>query len=140
MATLAAVRDAIVTTVAAAVTSLTVYDTIPGVTNLPALVISPASADFNVTMGRGTDTWQFDLFVMVAVPTEDLAQDALDGYVTGAGANSIRAAVFAARTLGLADTNAHVSAMTNYNISFPGAGIDHMAATLRLVVHTLGTA
>jgi hypothetical protein len=137
------IRDAIKTTVGNAIAALTPYDTIPGAPVLPALAVMPApseTADFVVSMGRGTDTWRFDLVVLVSARDEDLAQDDLDGFISGAGAFSIRQAIWNARTLGLADCNAHVSGVTGYNLAYTVCSIDHVAATLRLVVHTSGTA
>lgn len=139
MATLEAIRDAIKTTVEAGVSSLQVYDTVPGDVNLPAVVVVPAEADFLVAMGRGTDTWQFDLWVLCSHADSKIGQDALDEFVTGAGSKSIRQAIFNARTLGLSNTDAHVAGMSGYGGRLDVAGIDHVAAVLRLVVHTRGT-
>lgn len=140
MATLAAVRDALKTTIGAAVTALHVYDTWPETVNLPAVIIAPTSADFVVAMGRGTDTWEFDLYVLAPYAVADLGQDALDGFITGAGSNSIRAAIYATRGLGLSGVDAHVSGMSSYGARFDGAAINHVGAILALTVHTTGTA
>jgi hypothetical protein len=70
----------------------------------------------------------------------DVGQDILDDYVTGAGDKSIRQAVFNNRTLGLSNVDAHVSGMTDYGGSFEAVDVDHIGARLRLVVHTTGTA
>lgn len=142
MSSLLAIRDAIKTTLGAAIATLTPYDTVPAEPNLPAVVVVPApsdTADFVVAMGRGTDTWRFDLIVLVQAGDEDVAQDQLDSYITGAGSTSIREAIWNTRTLGLADCNAHVAAVTGYNLAFTACSIDHIAASLRLVVHTTGT-
>lgn len=140
MASLSAVRDGVKATLASAITDLHVYDTVPERPNLPAVIVQPVSADFTVAMGRGTDTWEFDLSVLVSAGDIGVGQDALDGYVSGAGARSVRQAVFNARTLGLADTDAHVARMDRYGMQFEAAGVDHVGATLRLIVHTKGTA
>src|SRR5690242_10970978 len=118
MATLAAIRDAIKTTLEANVAGLTVYDTVPDAANLPAACVVPDTADFEVAMGRGVDTWEFDLYVLVSTADMDIGQDSLDDFVTGAGSKSIRAAVFANRTLGLSGVNAHVSRMSEYGAKF----------------------
>ncbi|MEU7904112.1 hypothetical protein [Actinoplanes sp. NPDC049118] len=139
MASLTAVRAAVKTTLEAAIPSLRVYDKVPGIAQVPAAVVEPVTADFLVAMGRGTDTWQFNLHVLVADAEESLGQAQLDEYVSGAGTKSIRAAVFAARTLGLSNTDAHIAAVTAYGGQFESADIAHIGATLRLVVHTKGS-
>lgn len=139
MASLASIRTAVKATLETAITGLHVYDKVAGVVLVPAVVVEPVTADFLVAMGRGTDTWQFDLHVLVSEADETVGQAALDPYVSGAGSQSIRAAVFAARTLGLASTDAHVAAVTAYGGQFESAGIPHIGATLRLIVHTKGS-
>ncbi len=140
MASLAAVRTAVKTTLEAAITGLHVYDKIPGATHmLPAVVVDPVTADFLVAMGKGTDTWEFNLHVVVTDAEEILGQIKLDDLVTGAGAKSIRSAIFTNKTLGLAHTDAHVSALVAYGVRFEQAAVQHVGATLRLVVHTRGT-
>lgn len=140
MASLSAIRDAIKTTITANITGLEVYDTVPDVAIVPAVVVWPNEADFDVAMGRGTDSYEFDLFVLCQRAVADEGQDALDDYVTGAGASSIRQAMFNNRTLGLTNVDAHVSGMSRYGGQFDTAQIPHIGAVLRLIVHTIGTA
>lgn len=144
MASLAELRTGVKTTLVAALGGGTeVYDTIPGQPVLPCVCVVPDSANFVVSMAKGTDTWQFDLIVLVPSGENKVGQSRLDPYVTGAGALSIRQAIYAANTptlgLGLANTNAHVSGMTDYGGSFEAVDVDHIGAKLRLVVHTRGT-
>lgn len=141
MATLEAIRDGIKTTIETAITTLHVYDTVPDSANvLPAVIVVPFTSDFEVAMSRGTDTWEFDLWVMVSMSEMGIKQDSLDSYVSGAGISSIRQAIFNNKTLGLAGTNAHVSQMLEYGARFATAGYPHLGARLRLLVHTPGTA
>lgn len=116
------------------------YDTVPEVVNVPAVVPTPDVADFDVTMGRGTDTWEIDLDVLVTYGDAAVAQHALNAYVTGAGDKSIRAAIFAHRTLGLDDCSAHISGMSDYGAQYEVGQTTYLGAKLRLVVHTSGTA
>lgn len=139
MASLTAIRTAVKTTLESAIPGLRVYDKVPGIAQVPAAVVEPATADFLVAMGRGTDTWEFILYVLVSDAEETLGQARLDEFVSGAGAKSIRAAIFAARTLGLASTDAHIAGLTSYGGQFESAQVAHIGATLRLVVHTKGT-
>lgn len=139
MASLSAIRAGVKTTLEAAISGLWVYANIRAVVNVPAVVVEPVEADFLVAMGKGTDTWQLDLHVLVNDAAEELGQPSLDEYVSGAGARSIRSVIFAARDLGLTNTDAHVSGMSGYGGRFEPPEIDHIGATLRLVVHTRGT-
>lgn len=140
MAGLAEIRAAVKTTLEAAISGLKVYPAIEAVSTTPAVVVIPIETDFVVAMGRGTDTYAFELLVLV--PSGDLvvAQSKLDPFITGAGSSSIRQAVFSAPTLGLTNTNAHVTAMTGYGSQYESAGLAHVGATLHLTVHTPGTA
>jgi hypothetical protein len=113
---------------------------VPEVSNLPAAVVVPLTANFDVAMGRGTDTWEFDIAVLVSWTDSDIAQDSLDDFVTGSGDKSIRQVVFQNRSLGLTAVDAHVSSMSDYGSSFSMASVQHIGAKLRLVVHTKGNA
>lgn len=141
MASLSQIRDGIKTTLTANITNLEVYDTVPDVAITPAVLVWLDSIDFNVAMGRGTDRYEFDLFVLASRAVADEGQDSVDEYITGVGARSVRQVVFQNRTLGLAGTDAHVSAMPpgNYGGKFDIAQIPHIGAVLRLVVVTPGT-
>lgn len=141
MAGLEQIRDAIKATIDAGVEGLRAYDTVPDIVNLPAVLVLPTETDFFGAFGRGSDTHQIDLFVMVSRTVPRVGQDSLDAFVTGAGSQSIRQAIFNNRTLGLTDgTEAHISGMSRYGGTFPAASIDHIGAALRLVVTTPGTA
>lgn len=138
MASLKAIRAAVKTTIETQIPSLTGYATVPDAAQVPSFVIEPVLADFLVVMGKGTDTWNFDLHVLAAYALAELGQDALDEYVTGAGPKSIRSVIFANKTLGLTNTDAHIAGLIAYG-PFESAAIKHIGATLRLVVHTPGT-
>lgn len=139
MASLASIRDAIATTVGTAIASLQVHARPPAKPTPPCLLVLPAEADFNVSMGRGTVTWRFDLLLLV--PSADLVvgQTLLDPYVTHAGSSSVQAAVFATPALGLAATDAHVSGLSEYGAVVDYGGQTHVSAKLHLVVHTAGS-
>ena len=138
MASLAEIRAAAQATIAAAIPELHPYGLAADVVNSPAFMIKPATADFLVAMGRGTDTYVLDVTVMVAHTDLGVAQEHLDPYLTGAGARSIRQAIFLTRTLGRGDCDAHIAGMRDYG-QYTLAGSEYVGATLRLVVHTSGT-
>ncbi len=139
MSTLAQIRDGIVTTIDAGISGLRIYGRVPASPILPCVIVIPTAADFDVAMGRGSDTWRFDMHVLVSAGSDEVGQRKLDSYVTGGGSSSIRQVVFNARTLGLADTTAHVSEMVAYGLGMEAVEIEHIYATLILVVETSGT-
>lgn len=143
MAGLSEIRTAIKTTIESAVSTVKVYPVVEAVNVIAqggvSVVVLPQATDFLVAMGRGTDTYTFALLVMANPGDPEIAQNTLDAHITGAGSSSIRAAVFAAKTLGLANTDAHISGMSGYGGRFESAGIDHIGAVLTLIVHTVGT-
>lgn len=139
MASLTAIRTAVKTTLEANLSGFRVYSTVPEIAQVPSAVVAPAFGDFLVAMGRGTDTWEFQLHVLAPYSDAALGQNALDAYVTGAGSSSIRQIVFNNKTLGLANTDAHVAGLLAYGAQFESAAVQHIGATLRLVVHTPGT-
>lgn len=136
MATFAQIREAVKTIVEANISTLRVYPRIPGQSTGRALVVQPApDTDFAVAMGRGLDTWQINLTIVIPLGDLDVAQQHLDGYVDGGGAASIRKVIFDNRALGLSNTDAHVSGLIGYG-SIANAEYNNIGAVLRLVVHT----
>lgn len=140
MASLAQIRAALATTVEAAIADLQCYQNVPEQVNLPCVLVVPRSADFVAAMGRGTDIYQFDLIVLVSRRDDDLAQFDLDEYVTGAGAKSVRQAIFQANTLGLTNTTALVSGWPRYGGEWNVGDVPHVGAALACQVATTGTA
>jgi len=141
MASLSAIREALKATLVDAVTDIHGYANVPEVSNLPAVVVAPRSAEFQVAMARGMDVYMLDLIVLVSRRDDDLAQYDLDEYVTGAGVKSIRQAVWNNRTLGLADTEASVTGWRpdSYGAQFNIGDLDHVGVVLTVRVSTPGT-
>lgn len=141
MPTLSEIRAAIDNTVQNAIPGLRGFNDVPDVGQLPALVVMPAreTAEFNGAMGRGLDTWRFDLYVLVQRGEASVAQQALDKYVSGSGDRSIREVIYNNPTLGLSDeTDAHVEGIREYGGKFQTARVDHVGAIVRLTVRTTG--
>lgn len=138
MAGLSAIRIALRNLIKTGIPELVVYDTIPEVAQMPALVICPESCDFTKAMRRGHDEYQFELFVLVARTETEVAQNRLDQYITGAGAKSIRQLIYGADGF-LEGTSGIVTGMKGYGGSFSNAGLDHVGAMLTLTVITPGT-
>lgn len=139
MASLAAIRTALVSTISSAVSGVSGYDTVPESVNTPAFMVVPRSSDFNRAMGRGFDGYTFDVIVLVSRVDDGLAQDTLDPFINGFGSSSIRAAVFASRDLGIG-VDANVTGMSDYGATFTVGSIDYVGARLAVEVLTPGTA
>lgn len=140
MATLRTLRAAIGDTLRDNLTGIEVYDTVPDVAHLPAVVVVPAEADFTFAMQRGVDREEFDLFVLCSRAVTDEGQNALDDFVAGSGTSSIRQVIYQNPTLGLASTDAHVSGRFEYGAQYETNSTPHVGARLRLIVQTSGTA
>jgi hypothetical protein len=133
MSTLAQIRDGISSTVSAAVSGLVCYDTVPDVTQVPALVILPSGCEYTVGMGK-CQNWSFELYVLCARTETRLAQDKLDAYLSLSGANSIPLALRSNPSLGLSDANAVLRRMSGYGGEFSSAKVPHVGAVLHLDV------
>lgn len=141
MASLAAVRDAIKSTIdAAAITGLRCYDTAPDAPQFPCVVIIPSDATFDQTFGRGQDEYTFDLDVMAQGTSERAGQDQLDALISGVSGSSVRAAIWSTPTLGLVSTASRVTGFRDYGVALDAAGARYFRAVLELTVQTKGTA
>lgn len=141
MASLQSVRDGIKTTLESNVNGLRVYDIVPDYSiNFPVAIVLPVSIEFNVAMQRGTDLYTFDILVAVERGNSRTAQDKLDAYITGAGSSSLRQAIFNNRTLGLDNTDATITGVSNYAGDVNLNGIDAVGANISLEVYTKGSA
>ncbi len=136
--TMGQLRQAIADTITAGVATtpaLYTYGSVVESIMLPAVVIEPFSADFNVTFGRGLDTFDFNLFVLVSRADPTSAQATLDALISGVGDSSIRRALYDKPDLGLGpsvDTVVH--SMKGYGGSMEGYGISHIGAILQVCV------
>lgn len=140
MPSLTQIRTALKTTIQDAIPGLTGYRTTPEQANLPAFVIIPRATNFMVAMGRGADTYDLDVIVLISRRDDGLAQDDLDEYVNGFGDKSIRQAVWNNRTLGLDECEATVVGLSDYGARFSISDIDHVGARLLVRVMTSGKA
>lgn len=113
---------------------LEVYDTVTDVVNTPAVVIEPGKIDFTNSFHQGGDTYNMNLYVLVANTDPRNAQQLLDQYVTGKGPKSIRDFLWQNSTLGLSDVDSVVTQMDGYGGKFQDSGFQMIGARLRVVV------
>jgi hypothetical protein len=133
------IRESFRQTITSAIPGLNVYRNVEDVVEVPAVVAMPRECDYAGAMQRGLDTWEFDLYVLVARRDGGYAQEELDQYLTGDGPKSIRQALYDHPTLGLPDTDAFVKGVKGYGGNFQVARIQHIGAILKVTVRTDGS-
>ena len=133
MAALHQVRDGIKTTLENNISGLRVYDVVPDYAlNFPVAIVLPVNINFNIAMQRGTDQYTFDILVAVERGNSRTAQDKLDQYITGQGSSSLRQAIFNNRTLGLDNTDATITGVSNYAADVNLNGIDAILSLIHI--------
>lgn len=123
MASISAIREGIKTRL----------DTISGLRNHawvvgdvvpPACIVIPGDpsrksamvVNYDATMGRGSDDFLFTVLLMVSNKAEKYAQEQLDAYLAGSGAQSIREAIAADGTLGGVAHFTNVTGVRDYGL------------------------
>lgn len=77
--------------------TLTCYAYHPDSVTVPCAYVQPGDITFDKTMGRGTDELALTVTVLVSKTDDRSSQDLLDGYVSGSGPASVKAALESAR-------------------------------------------
>jgi hypothetical protein len=127
------IQSAIKTRLEAA--GLRAYATEPDKPNFPCVYPRLVDWTFDNTMGYSSTTWHFDLWVLVGLePGFNRAQTWLNPYLSPTGSSSIKAAIDADATLGIA-VQAHVTGGGAYG-RVDIAGITALGASVRLEVLT----
>jgi hypothetical protein len=96
------------------ITGLRVSSYMPDNPNPPMAVVLPQSVSYDDTFQRGMNTYTFSVLVIVQRPAERTAQNALDGYVSGTGASSVKRAIESDKTLGGKAFDVRVTDLRNY--------------------------
>lgn len=107
MASVSALREGLKTRLAT-ISGLRAHAIVVGDVVPPAAVVIPGdpgrknsmAINYDATMGRGSDDFQFTVLLLVSNKVERVSQDTLDDYLDGSGATSIKAAIEADGTLG----------------------------------------
>jgi hypothetical protein len=84
----------------ATIKGMRVYDLIPDVIVPPCAIVGQLDLTFDLNNSRGLDQANVDVFVIVQRFSERTGQDALDKYLAGSGAASVKAAIESDLTLG----------------------------------------
>jgi hypothetical protein len=80
----------------------------------PIAVVEPLVVNFDKTMGRGLDEYQFKVTVIVGRVSERNGQNTLDAYCSGSGTYSVKSAIESDRTLGGKANDLRVTGLTSY--------------------------
>jgi hypothetical protein len=130
VASLSQIRTALTETISESVESdIFVYANVSDVVQCPALIIEPGHADYTVTFSLDV-TYEFIMYILVSRRDTVTAQEELDEFVSHAGPNSIRQAVFDNPTLGLDNIDAFVHRLEGYGGSFLASQVPHVGAKL----------
>lgn len=133
-ASIGATRDAIKVRLET-ILGLHCYDVMEGQVESPAAVVCPDNGAYDAVMGRGADDFVMLVSLAISAQVDRTAQDTLDGYLDGAGATSIKAAIEGERTLGGLVSYARVPGWRNYG-STPVNGVRHWGADVIVEVRT----
>lgn len=134
MASIAQVRTALASTIRE--NDLRVVENVTEHVNLPAAAVDFAGWRIDA-MGRGRRVMQFDVLVVTALSTGRVATATMDELVDSFGARAIPHRIWQTRNLGLDAVDAHVEQVSGYS-QIEGFGVDHIACTISVLVHTRG--
>jgi hypothetical protein len=96
----------------ATIPNLRVSDVMVDAPRPPQAVIAPLRVDYDLNARRGADEYQFVITLIVGRADSRTAQNNLDAFIVGA--NSVKAAVEADRTLDGKANTCRVTEMRNY--------------------------
>ena len=111
MASVTDLRTALATAMAT-IPNLRTSATVPDAPRPPVAVVMPDRIAYDVNANRGADRFFFTIMLLVGRADDRAAQNNLDAFLVGA--NSIKAAVEADRTLGGRANTCRVTEMSNY--------------------------
>lgn len=115
MASISDLRTGIATNLAT-ISGLRTSATIPDSINPPIAVVMPNTITYDTAFARsGGDEYEFLVMVIVGRVDERTAQNRLDGYCSGTGASSVKAAIESDKTLGGKAFSLRVTSLRNYN-------------------------
>lgn len=90
------------------ITGLAAFPYLPDSIPAPAFVVGDVRVDFDQTFGRGLDQAVITCQVLLGRADDKASQSALNGYLSGAGAPAVKAALETDGTLGGACDDVHV--------------------------------
>lgn len=129
MASVTDLRNGLATRLAT-ISGLHDYARVPKTVNLPAAIVQPAPDSaimFDAAGARASDDFMFVITLLVTDAVDEIGQAALDPYLAGSGAQSIKTVIEADGTLGGAAQWVRVTGVRNYGLIEQG-GIQYLGA------------
>lgn len=117
-----------------AITGLRAFAYVPDDPKPPVAYVIPNGISFDTAMGRGANTYDFTIKVIVGRWSERTAQDALDGFCDPASTTSVKKAIEADRQLGGKAFDLRVQALRSYGPIILDDGITYLAAEFAVQV------
>lgn len=115
MATVSELRTGLATNLAT-IEGLRTTATVPDQINPPLAVVIPNTITYDTAFARsGGDEYEFIVTLIVGRVDERTAQNRLDGFCSGSGALSVKAAIERDKTLGGKAFDCRVITLRNYN-------------------------
>lgn len=147
---MAALGD-VIDNIAATVQRATGIRTIPYIVEsppAPCAMVYPERCDYSKTFGRGVDQWSIKVQLVIPLNSDRATHRLMYDWLSGAGPQSVRQAIYQAPTLGTdpaespagaaASMNGTVSEMVEYGVVFTLEGVRFLSATLNVTVLTSG--
>ena len=132
MTTVSELRTGLATNLAT-ISGLRTSAFIPDNPSPPIAIVVPQHIDFDDAMGRGLDTYTFDIVVIANRMSERTAQSTLDGFCNPSGSRSVKAALESDKTLGGKSFDLRVTDMSSYTALALGE-TTYLAATFSVTV------
>lgn len=130
MASVSQLRDGLASAMST-ITGLRTSATVPDNPRPPIAVVMPERIAYDLNANRGADVFYFTIILIVSRADDRSAQNNLDAFLTGA--NSIKTAVEADRTLGGVANTCRITEMTNY-ASIPIGEVLYLSAQFTVEV------
>ncbi len=126
------------------ITGLTVYSTVPAMISVPcAFVAPPEQINYDEAFGRGLDTYEMRVFVLVSRADDMSGYAALFNYLAPTGATSVKRAVESDRqpgvgALGNLASDIRVSHAHNVGAAYEANGVNYLGAQFTMTVWAQG--
>jgi hypothetical protein len=133
MATLSELRSEIATQLAN-ITGLRTNSIVPDTIQPPIAIVEPTSVNYDKTMARGLDEFNFKVTVIVGRPDVRTGQNAIDAYISSTGSSSIKQVLESNRTLGGKCNDLRVTNLSSYG-SITIGDTPYLAAEFAVVVY-----
>jgi hypothetical protein len=113
MATINEIRQGIIDNLST-IYGLRAAAVVPEAPNPPVAIVELSSGSYDTTFGRGLDSWQFTVTLIVGRSDNRAAQISLDEFVASSGGRSVKQAIESNKTLGGFASDCRVTNLNSY--------------------------